>query len=60
MQPAAAADDVVVALAAGRPVYGSCVAAQAERGHLSRDAALRECIDFELMAQEAERRGSRR
>ena len=52
---AAGSDDVVVARVNGRPVWGSCVAAQA-RG-LSRQAALDQCIAFELLAQEAERRG---
>ena len=49
-------DDVVVAQVAGRPVWGSCVAAQARRG-AARETALRECIDFELLAQAAEARG---
>lgn len=53
-----AAGDVVVATVAGRPVYGSCVAAQAARGHLDRRAALDECIAFELLAQAAEIRGA--
>jgi len=56
---AVAADpsDLVVAKVAGRPVWGSCVAAQVARGAPSREQALRECVDFELLAQEAERRG---
>jgi peptidyl-prolyl cis-trans isomerase C len=45
---AAGSDDVVVATVNGRPVWGSCVAAQ---------HSLDDCIGFELMAQEAERRG---
>jgi predicted nucleic acid-binding protein len=53
---AAGPDDVVVAQVAGRPVWGSCVAAQARRG-ATRDRALHECIDFELLAQAAEARG---
>jgi hypothetical protein len=57
MQPAPAADDVLVASVNGRPVYGSCVAIQASRHHVARDVALRECVDFELMAQTAEQRG---
>lgn len=48
--------DVVVATVDGRPVYGSCVAAQARPGVDAR-AALDECIALELAAQEAERRG---
>lgn len=55
--PPAVADDVIVAKVAGRPVWGSCVAAQVARGARDRRAALDECIAFELMAQEAERRG---
>lgn len=52
----AARDDVQVATVAGRPVWGSCVSAQAARG-ATRDDALAQCIDFELMAQAAEARG---
>jgi len=52
----ATADDVEVAHVNGRPVWGSCVAAQAARGE-SRDQALRECVDFELLSQIAEQRG---
>lgn len=50
-------DDVVVAQVNGRPVWGACVAAQVARGAKDRRIALDECIAFELMAQEAERRG---
>lgn len=46
--PAAGSDDVVVATVNGRPVWGSCVRAQ---------GSIDDCIGFELMAQEAERRG---
>jgi hypothetical protein len=49
--------DVVVAQVNGRPVWGSCVAAQVRRGHVAREVAVRECIDFELLAQTAEKRG---
>jgi hypothetical protein len=52
----AAQDDVQVATVNGRPVWGSCVSAQAARG-ASRADALGQCIDFELMAQAAEARG---
>lgn len=48
-------DDVQVATVNDRPVWGSCVAAQAARG-ASRDDALQQCIDFELLAQAAEMR----
>jgi hypothetical protein len=54
--PSAGASDVVVAQVNGRPVWGSCVVAQAARGRTP-DAAFRECVDFELMAQAAEQRG---
>ncbi len=52
----AAPDDVIVAQVDGRPVWGSCVVAQAARG-ATKPNALNQCIDFELMAQAAERRG---
>lgn len=52
----AAEGDVQVATVNGRPVWGSCVTAQATGGK-SREDALRECVDFELMAQAAEARG---
>ncbi len=57
VSPAAAPGDVIVATVDGRPVWGSCVAAQAARGAPTRHAALAECIDFELLAQAAEARG---
>ncbi|MEO8702676.1 MAG: peptidylprolyl isomerase [Kofleriaceae bacterium] len=50
-------DDTIVASVAGRPVYASCVSAQAKRNRIARDAALRESGDLELLAQEAEARG---
>lgn len=52
----AAPDDPVVATVNGRPIYGSCVTAQAARGATTQ-VALDECIGFELLAQEAEARG---
>lgn len=48
--------DVQVATVNGKPVWGSCVQAQAARGASAKDA-LQQCIGFELLAQEAERRG---
>ncbi len=51
-----AKDDVQVATVEGRPVWGSCVTAQTARG-ATRDDALAQCIGFELMAIEAEKRG---
>lgn len=53
----ASPDDAVVATVSGRPVYGSCVAAQAAAHHLTARAALDQCIAFELLAREAEARG---
>jgi len=50
-QPAGAGD-VVVATIDGKPVYGSCVTVQAARG-ATKQAALQQCIDFELLAQRA-------
>jgi hypothetical protein len=55
--PPAGPGDVQVATVDGRPVWGSCVAAQAARGAPTRAAALAECVDFELLAQAAEARG---
>jgi hypothetical protein len=51
------ASDSVVAHVDGRPVLASCVAAQAAHDHVSRDAALARCVDFELLALAAERAG---
>jgi hypothetical protein len=48
----ASPDDVIVADVNGKPVYGSCVAAQAARG-ATKQVALDECIGFELLAQRA-------
>lgn len=56
LQATAAPDDVQVATVNGTPVWGSCVAAQAAHG-ITREEALRECVDFELLAQEADARG---
>jgi hypothetical protein len=55
--PPAGPDDVEVAQVAGKPVWGSCVATQIHRGAKDRTTALRECIDFELLAQAADARG---
>jgi peptidyl-prolyl cis-trans isomerase C len=46
--PGAGSGDVIVATVNGRPVWGSCVQAQ---------HSLDDCIGFELMAQEAQKRG---
>ncbi|HVK72311.1 MAG TPA: hypothetical protein VM734_03295 [Kofleriaceae bacterium] len=55
--PPAGPDDVIVARVDGRPVWGSCVAAQAAGRPERRAAALDECVALEVAAQEAERRG---
>jgi hypothetical protein len=47
----------VVATVNGEPVYGDCVATQAQATGVDVDAALDQCIAFELLAQEAVRRG---
>ncbi len=58
---APAAGRVIVAEVDGAPVYDDCVAAQVRAhgvdGPDERRAALAACIDFELLAQEAARRG---
>ena len=65
---AAGSDDVIVARVNGRPVWGSCVAAEAAGPEMegsgpvpgpgaARQAALDACIAFELLAQQAEARG---
>jgi hypothetical protein len=48
----ASADDPVVATVNDRPIYGSCVTAQAARG-ATKQQALDQCIGFELLAQRA-------
>jgi hypothetical protein len=62
--PRRSADDLEVARVKGRPVWASCVAAQARSiaagSHtvdLVRAEALDQCVAFELLAQEAEKRG---
>jgi hypothetical protein len=58
LEARAAAEDLVVARVDGVPVYGSCVAAQIAGGEAAdRAAAVAQCVDFELLAQEAARRG---
>ena len=48
---------VIVARVNDRPVFADCVEHQARAHGIDRRAALEECIDFELLAQEAEARG---
>jgi len=57
LDPRPAADDDIVATVDGHPIYASCVVAQAASEHLDKQAALRECIDFELLARTADKRG---
>lgn len=52
-----AAGREVVARVDGEPIYADCVTTQAAAHGLDRAAALAECVDFELLAQEARRRG---
>lgn len=47
----------VVAEVDGRPIYADCVARQAAARGIDLRAAVDECIGFELLAREAERRG---
>lgn len=54
--PTPAPDDVQVATVNGKPVWGSCVTAQAAHATSKQDA-LKQCIDFELLAQAADARG---
>jgi hypothetical protein len=56
----AGADDPIVARVDGRPVYGSCVQAQAQALHLDAHAALDQCIGFEVLAGAAAARGAAR
>ncbi len=53
----AAAGRMVVAEVNGTPVYDDCVTRQLRAGAANPTAALDECVDFELLAQEAQRRG---
>ena len=59
--PRLTADDAQVAAVNGRPVWASCVAAQARTAAGSdearRAAGLDQCVAFELLAQTAEARG---
>jgi hypothetical protein len=50
-------DSILVATVEGRAVFGHCIAQQMARGAATREVAREECIAFELLAQEAERRG---
>lgn len=54
---ASAEGEIVVAEVNGRPVFASCVSVQAATYDIPVREALQQCIDFELLAQEAERRG---
>jgi hypothetical protein len=54
--PTPASDDVQVATVNGKPVWGSCVTAQAAHAKTKQEA-LAQCVDFELLAQAADARG---
>ena len=54
---AAGTADVIVARVDGRPVYGSCVAAQAAGRKVDRATALDDCVSLELLAGAALARG---
>ncbi|HTR49206.1 MAG TPA: hypothetical protein VMJ10_00785 [Kofleriaceae bacterium] len=56
----AGSGDAIVARVDGHPVWGSCVAVQAARAHVDARAALEQCVDFELLAQAAAKRGLER
>src|SRR5688500_8823834 len=53
-----AKNDVQIATVNGKPVWGSCVTAQARRAGpgATREQAVQQCIDFELLAQAADAR----
>jgi peptidyl-prolyl cis-trans isomerase C len=53
----APAGRTVIAEVEGVPVYEDCLALQMSKPDMTREAAADECIDFELLAREAERRG---
>ena len=55
--PRAGSDDVIVATVDGHPVWASCLQAQAARAPTTRDQALRDCVDVEVLARAADRRG---
>jgi hypothetical protein len=55
--PAAGPDDIAVAQVDSHPVWASCVKSQAESHHVTGRDALQQCIDFELLAQQAAQRG---
>lgn len=52
-------DRLVVATVNGQPIYADCVERQGAAHGLEARAALDECIDFELLAQAADRAGHR-
>ncbi|CAN5207449.1 hypothetical protein BH11MYX1_BH11MYX1_32770 [soil metagenome] len=54
--PRASSTDEIVATVNGKPVWGSCVAIQGARG-ATKQAALQQCLDFEILAQAADQRG---
>src|SRR5690349_9829894 len=57
IDPGAGSGDVIVATVDGRPVWGSCVAGHMKARGVDRDRALQDCIDLELLAAAAIKRG---
>ncbi len=53
--PRASTTDEIVATVNGKPVWGSCVVIQGKRA--TKQEALEQCIEFELLAQVADQRG---
>lgn len=57
--PGAGGADVIVATVDGRPVWGSCVAGHVRARGVSREQALADCVDLELLTAAALRRDVR-
>ena len=57
VDPGAGSSDTIVATVEGRPVWASCVAGHVKARGVSVDQALSDCVDLELLAIEAVRRG---
>lgn len=58
MEAVAPPSDAIVATVNDRSIFASCVRIQAEAHNLSREDALQECIDFELLASAAHEAGT--
>jgi len=57
IDPGAGSGDVIVATVDGRPVWGSCVTGHVHARGVSVDQALNDCVELELLAAEAVKRG---